>query len=775
MSGVGGVAKGTSALVVALVVTAGMFLCVCASAIAAGDANIVPCSSGTESSPGFRVYLPDCRAFELVTPPFVAGNVPLGAGNKREPPQVSANGEHVLSLVLGGFAETESLEQNSFHIGAYYEFSRTAAGWRAEALTPPPSLFPRYEFEMASADFSRSLWALQQSPVPGEELPVGRAPNGSPFVNGFSYPNNAVLAIRESVGAGKGRFTIVGPVTAPGHEQDDETDVFHIESSSADLSHIFFRVTAKYKQLWPGDETLQEAVSLYEYQGVGDREPVLVGVNNEGSVAEAAAQEGKAYVNEAAKLISRCGTGLGGNRAGGPLADAVSASGEIVYFTALACAESPGEPKVNELYARISGSRTVPISEPSKEDCESCDDSEPYAAVYQGASEDGAKVFFTSDQELLPGASGNSLYEYNVEAANQHERLSLVAREVSGVAAISQDGSRVYFESSEVLSGGANGNGEVAQPGAQNLYVYDTESGGLPVFVAREASGGRTTRDGQFLVFESTRHVSATNDRSVVAQLFEYNADTGVIARVSVGQSSPAGYECETTHVVEEGFNCDGNAVSGAFYLPYPLTEQEAESWWPTEATSGLAVSVNGTVEFESNIALTPLALAGKENVYEFRAGNVYLLSPGIEASSPINREGNLPLSRALGLDESGQDAFFSTTESFLPQDTDSQTSWYDAREGGGFPAPTERPVCFGEACEGSLAAVPALAVPASVSAAGGGDVVAQVPPPLAKAPSAGRCKKGFVEKKGKCVKKGKASVKKANAGRVRSDRGGAS
>jgi hypothetical protein len=778
MSGVGGVVRGTRVLVVVLVAIVGVCLCVCASAVAAGDVNAVSCPSETVSSPGFRVYLPDCRAFELVTPPFVAGNVPLGVGNKREPPQVSANGEHLLSLVLGGFAETESLEQNSFHIGAYYEFSRTAAGWSAEALTPPPSLFPRYEFEMASADFSRSLWALQQSPVPGEELPVGTPPNGSPYVNGFSYPNNGVLAIREPAGAGKGRFTIVGPVTAPGHEQDDQTEVFHIESSSADLSHIFFRVTARYKQLWPGDETLPEAVSLYEYQGVGDREPVLVGVSNEGSVAEAAAREGKAYVNEAAKLVSRCGTGLGGNRAGGPLADAVSASGEIVYFTALACV---GGPRVDELYARVGGARTVDISEPStgpEGDCASCDESEPYAAVYQGASEDGTRVFFTSEQELLPGASGSSLYEYDFDAVNEHERLSLVARQVSGVDAISQDGSRVYFHSGVVLSGGENGNGEVAQPGAQNLYVYDTESGGPPIFVAQEASGARTTRDGQFLVFESARHVSATNDRSAVAQLFEYDADTGVIARVSVGQSSPEGYECETTRVVEDGFNCDGNATSGAFNLPYPLAEQESESWWPTEATSGLAVSANGVVEFESAIALTPLAVAGRENVYEYRAGDVYLLSPGTEAISPINAEANIPLSRALGLDESGQDAFFSTTESFLPQDTDSQTSWYDAREGGGFPAPAQRPVCFGAACKGPRSPAPTFAAPASVSAAGGGNIVVQPPAPLTpvvKPASRVKCKKGFAEKKGKCVKKGKANVKKASAGRARSDRGGAS
>jgi hypothetical protein len=409
MSRVGGAAQGTYALVAALVVTVALSLCVCAPAMAAGDVNTAVCPPETESSPGFHTYLPDCRAFELVTPAFIAGNVPLGVGNKREPPQVSADGEHLLSLVLGGFAETESLEQNTYHFGTYYEFSRTASGWRAESLTPPPSLFPRYEFAMASSDFSRSLWALQQSAAPGEELPVGTPPNGSPSINGFSYPNNAVLAIREPTGAGKGHFTIVGPVTAPGHQQYSEVRSFKVEGASADLSHILLRVNAEFMQLWPGDETLHEDQSLYEYVGTGDREPVLVGVRNQGSVAEAASREGKAYINEAAELVSLCGTGLGGRGAGGPLADAVSASGERTFFTALACSENPGEPKVNELYARIDGAHTVAISEPSKEECEECKETERYGAVYQGASEDGSRTFFTSEQELLPGADGNSL------------------------------------------------------------------------------------------------------------------------------------------------------------------------------------------------------------------------------------------------------------------------------------------------------------------------------------------------------------------------------
>jgi hypothetical protein len=510
---------------------------------------------------------------------------------------------------------------------------------------------------------------------------------------------------------------------------------------------------------------------LYEYVGTGDREPVLVGVRNEGPL------QGNPYVNDGAELVSRCGTALGGSNVGGSLDNAISTSGELVYFTALACGASPS---VDELYARVSGERTVAISEPTTGpagDCEICNDSEPAAAAFQGASEDGAKVFFTSEQELLPGARGDSLYEYDFNAANQHERLTLIAPEVEGVAAISQDGWRIYFQSPAVLVDGANGNGETAQKGGANLYVYDTAAEapgftGKPVFVAKEAADARTTRDGKYLVFQSSRHIADTNDTSVVGQIFEYDAETDVVARVSIGQTSPSGYECQTTHLFEEGFDCDGNATSGESRLPYTLAKSEGASWAPTDATSGLTVAADGTVEFESTIALTPLAVSGNENIYEYRDGDLYLISAGVEAVSPVLPNYAIEgATRALGIGESGQDVFFATTESLVPQGTVSQTGWYDAREDGGFPAPAEQPACAG-ACQGALSPSPVLPVPATATTVAGMNIT-PVPPPPVPVPRKrqAKCRKGYAKNKGKCVKvkakrpgAGKASAKRATS-----------
>ena len=695
-----------------------VLLLTCASAAAVGDANVTAsCSEETEASPGFRSFMPDCRAYEMVTPPYEAGQ--LVRGVFMEPPQLSKEGTHIIGLDLAGFADTENLEQVGLEFGAVYEFSRTPTGWSAESLEPPASQYPRRIFVGASADLSKTLWDLYVAPEGDEELGVD--------------PNNTMLAIREGAGAEKGRFTLVGPVTAPGHEPA-VFQSYGIVGASADMSHILLAVTADNKQLWPGDSTEEGAESLYEYQGTGDREPVLVGVKNEGSL------KGAPYVNDGVQLVSRCGTRLGSAESV-TTRNAVSESGEVVYFTALACGETP---RVNELYSRIDGSRTAAISEPSKTDCTACDttraaqEAAPEGAVFQGASEDGAKVFFTTKQELLPGAAGNSLYEYDSEAP-EGERVVLVAGEVTGVAAISEDGARVYFESTAELTGAPNGNGEKAETGSENLYAYDTDSNDSKIaFVAQEPSdpASRTTPldvtgDGRFAVFSSARKLRGTDDSSTVPQLFEYDAETGKVARVSVGQKSPSGYECESTKTVEEGFACDGNITSET-EMPLLVSGISGKfSSPPTGAMSHVSVSEGGAVFFVSRDRLTPDAAAGGENIYEYRSGDVYLISPGDEAV-PI--ELSRGKTRLLGSDESGTDVFFTSTDTLVPQDTDTQSNWYDAREDGGFAAPLPQFSCVATNCQGAPTTAPALPGPGgSETAVAGGNRVVPSTAPTAK------------------------------------------
>lgn len=704
-------------------------LVVAASAAAAGDANMAGCPN--EALSGFEAHLPDCRAYELVSPPFKDGNENSGF-------LVSGDGSRALEQSKGLYAGTES-----GYVRARYELTRLASGWVVSAISPPASLFPAHELFAASPDLTRTLWAM-------------RNPSQSIFAED--------LYVREADGS----FVKVGPMVPPAaaagppageYQPFAYTQLFYAGASS-DLSHILFTINGG-GPLWPGDATEagsgKNNTSLYEYVGTGDARPELVGVNAEGD------------------LISVCQTSLGSEK-GGDVYNAVSATGDTVFFTAQSgCAEKPA-PEVNELYARLDGVQTVAVSEPSAAQCEVCATVIKAPAEFAGASEDGSKVFFLTEQELFAGTSTMNLYEYDfdVPGARKVVRVSIGAPtpEVQGVARVSEDGSHVYFVAKGVLTTEPRGGGCVEKclptPGANNLYVFERDAAhaaGRVAFIATLSSETESelhakdaecpseekeeceerlerefnrrnaadredwqtvddrpvqaTADGRFVVFQSAADLTA-GDTSEKPQIFEYDAATEELVRASIGQ---AGYA-----------SGDANAAKSGSRITVQLYGQRSE---PAAATTGLAVSGDGsTVLFTTTAALTAeaeaAAEAGATSVYEYRSterishGNVYLISDGVN-TLPAN---------PIGLDESGDDAFFETADALVPQDVDTQYDVYDARVGGGFPASMSPTVCKGEACQGALPVPPPVGAPASASVPAGGNLPPLAAPPRAATPA---------------------------------------
>jgi len=723
------------------------------SALAAGDANEGTCPASTESSSGFRTYLPDCRAYELVSPPF-----------KEDFPMIevaarSTDGSRMIAGSLGAFAGTEidSTSGGPFEgLGATYELTRSAGGWSTVAIGPPASVFSEGSLQAASASLERTLWKLRLARPEGA-LPAQPEGTYDLWVREAAGPGGSCPA--GDVAVPRACFAHIGPGQPPGHHPFfGEAEIGNYIGDSRDLTHNVISQEAegeigKAVGLWPGDKTV-EGRSLYEYSGLGEAEPKLVGVRNKGPLAS----------NTEAKLIGVCGTRLGGP---GDAYDAISASGATVFFTANECSKGiePEEPKVNEVYARINGSETVDISEPTTGpagDCELCNTSSPEAALFQGASEEGTKVFFLSEQtHLLPLAKGPNLYEYDFERP-EHEKLVRVSGgmaepEVRGVVRVSaEDGSHVYFVATGVLATNSNGQpagfNPEAQAGADNLYVYEPDPAHpgqyKTVFIAMLCSEAgesgsvsdskchasdatlwshgderqaQATPDGRFLVFSSSAQLTP-DDTSTVSQIFEYDAQTGSLMRISRGGLVAGGSECTATKGIEERFNCDGNTENAALapalrYVNYELADRP----WATGTFS--VVSEDGSyVFFTSPDGLVGGASPGLWNVYEYHDGNVYLISDGQDASAEAFS--------LLGTDASGHDVVFETADRLVGQDTDSQLDVYDARVEGGFPGPVSPAGCSGEVCQGSPASSPGLPSAGSVTQTGGGNLS---PPPESK------------------------------------------
>jgi hypothetical protein len=718
----------------------------CCAALVLLIATALPVASASATScpnEALRVELesgslPDCRAYELVTPAYKQGAVVITFA-------ISEDGERILGSSLGAFSDTSdnSLGDGTPLLGATYLFARTGTGWSARALAPPASEYVSDGLFDASANLNESLWSLETPTQPEgvSDLYLERSP-GTFIEIGRATPDPNL--VNEAVG---------GPV-------------YRYVGESDNLSHVLFTTPSGFH--WPFDATAEGASTLYEYIGAAitpeegreqaeTREPLLVGVLGGAN---------------SRSLVSKCGTRLGSSTPGeanGSMYNAVSQTGNRVFFTAVGSDDReclggpPAEPLADELFVReevpIAGGgsemSSAPIScQPTLTQCAD--------ANFEGASLDGSKVFFTSTQSLLPGASedvsadsatttgcsqtepgtsGCNLYEDELSGAGSSltQKLVLVSNgspnpRVQGVARISEDGSHIYFVAQGVLTATPNAFGDSAVTGGDNLYVYERDErypAGHTSFIATlspedngpasEYSGYKgdwaradsrpvlVSREGRFLIFTSVanlipdEHVSGT-----ARQVYLYDANNETLARASIGQS---GYNNNGSTPVYGSKVIDGQGYSYA----------QHDS--PTQ-TAGVLAPEDGAVFFESPDALTPQALNDRTtpgggaapNVYEYHDGNVYQISDGRDTSSILGNPGVA----LLGSDGSGANVFFTTSDSLVPQDTNTQQDVYDARVEGGIAPPGAPPGCAEDLCQGALGAPTSLPSAGSTAPAEG-------------------------------------------------------
>jgi hypothetical protein len=677
-----------------------------------GESDVDP---STERS--FSSELPDCRAYEMVTPPGKNGAL-VDHGFFIGDAAIFENGSRVISPSIQCFSGSLSCDGDRQSEGEPFEFERTDTGWVARALAPPAS---------------------NGSTVYGYSSETGMALYSLPPAEGGLEEFYA----RET----DGTLKPIGPIGELGNFKVLEGNPF---VATGDLSHVVYIASSP---LWEFDKGDAEAETLYDYVGFGHTQPVLVGVSGgEGSTSR----------------ISACSTFIGGaNKAVANQYNSLSEDGRTVYFTAQSCSSGTGTNAgkavpADELYARIDQSHTVLISAPAPagEECDTVCQKQPQAdASFQGASVDGSRVFFTSTQQLTDGASedahggesavhpgctatpagrsGCNLYESECpnHCENETQRsltdlsagdTSGLGPEVQGVMAISPDGSHVYFIARGLLAG-ENAEHNKPSEGLDNLYVYERDGEhpqGRVVFIATlpgtsnepfyawedGLKTANVTPEGRFLVFES--HGALTPDATGGGgeQVYRYDAQDEQLLRVSIGQ---------------HGWSDNGNTGSGNARIVEAANGFDG-GVGPVRADPSMS-NDGSFVFFESPVGLTPGALNDvpvngggpylAENVYEWEApgtevdgklacgapsGCVYLISDGHDTTEGGGVKG-LPTGSSvelIGSDGSGENVFFTTADRLVGQDRDTESDYYDARVNGGFPAPPVEPSCqAGEGC----------------------------------------------------------------------------
>jgi DNA-binding beta-propeller fold protein YncE len=680
----------------------------CPNETVRGESDVDP-STGM----AFSDELPDCRAYEMVTPPAKNGAL-VDHGFFIGDPAIFENGSRVISPSIQCFSGSLSCDGDRQSEGEPFEFERTPSGWVTHAMAPLASHGSTvYGY---SSETGMVLYSLPPAEGGLEEF-YAREPDGT--------------------------LQAIGPIAEQANFKalNGETLV-----ATGNLSHMVY--TAR-SPVWGFDKGDAEAETLYEYVGFGNLQPVLVGVSGgEGSTAR----------------ISACGTFIGGaKKAVANQYNSLSGDGRTVYFTAQgrdggtgSCPARADAPPVDELYVRVDQSHTVAISAPAPkgEPCgEQCRKQPPGDAEFQGASVDGSRVFFTTTQQLTDGASedahggesavhpgcvatpagrsGCNLYESECpnHCENETQRsltdlsagdISGLGPEVQGVMAISPDGSHVYFVAKGVLAG-ENAEHHTPSEGSDNLYVYERDGEhpqGRVVFIATLPGDGdetlfeweegmetaNVTPEGRFLVFES--HGALTPDATGGGgeQVYRYDAQDEQLLRVSIGQ---------------HGWDDDGNTGSGNARI-VDSAEGFANGLGPVRADPSMS-NDGSFVFFESPVGLTPGALNDvpvngdgsylAENIYEWEApgtevdgklacgepsGCVYLISDGHDTTEGGSVKG-LPTGSSvelIGADGSGENVFFTTADRLVGQDTDTESDYYDARVNGGYPRPAPETPC---------------------------------------------------------------------------------
>ncbi len=331
------------------------------------------------------------------------------------------------------------------------------------------------------------------------------------------------------------------------------------------------------------------------------------------------------------------------------------------------------------------------------------------AGGFQAASTDGSVAYFTKAGHLWRYASGSGT---DITPAG----------EVAGVLGASADGSTAYFQDTSALKRWEEGTAGTVAAGA---------TAADPSTWPAATGAARVSADGTKLLFLSKSKLTGYDNTDKVTSL----PDTEVFL-----------YDSLTSTLKCLSCNPKGKRPIGPSTIP-----GASANGIGLQAYKPRVLSTNGRrVFFDSGDALVtgdsnsqPVSGTGVPDVYQWEANGEGSCTQAAGCISILSN-GALPQGATFAdASSDGADAYLLTESSLVGADPGS-VDLYDARAGGGFPEPQSPIPCEGDACQ-ILPAVPNE--PSLATLAGGAGNPALTYRKY--------CRKGYVKRKGICVKKG--------------------
>jgi hypothetical protein len=666
--------------------------------------------------------LPDCRAYEMVSPPNKNGGDVL-ANSQRT--RAAADGSAVMFASLSVFADALGTG-----VATEYMAERSTSadpgnnGWNTHAITPEQTP------ESYLAAFNQAEAAYQGEVSP--DLTKGAIRAFSPLTDA---PNVALiqdLYLRSDLRTpGPGSYQLLNdclsPPAGPCSAQLPAplAPFFALfprfrpwfADASADFSHIIIETSLSLTN----DAPFGFAPKLYEWH---DGKVTLAGILPDSACGSPPCVASSSIAGQGA--------------APAPVVHytphTISTDGSRIFFTANPTGCSGGEFTCGELYMRSNNgtpsATTVQLNASERTDCAEhspCNgtpepDPTHDTAAYWPASADGTRVFFTTREALTDNApigTGLKLYMYDTTRPDTDpHNLTLInvdnepadAGNASGVIEASNDGHYVYFVNGGQLIAGkpilSSTSGIFLWHDGKISYIGELENisrdlsddvgnvGSVLTFVKQ----ARVSADGRTLLFSATGGnglLSPPYDHTSNSyrELYVYRADT---EKVSCASCNPSGAPATTN--ASTAVRTRSGDSSTTTYLNHTL-------------------SADGRYVFFSTAeALVPGDSNGKSDAYEYNTetGKVSLLSSGKDPAD----------SYFLDASASGDDVFILTREQLSRWDTDLNYDVYDVRVNGGFPEPPA-PVtgCSGDGCQGAQTLAPGFDAPSSAAFMGAGNL----------------------------------------------------
>jgi len=616
----------------------------------------------TEFRTGLSAKLPDCRAYELITPaetggasPYAAGPGDPGAGfnDWLAAPRGAGAGERVSYFVDGTLP---GFEGNGLFDG--YRAQRGPGahppqGWGNELIGPtylqavPGFTHPPSQRGIA-ADQLYSFWQIR----PGEVL-EGTLAEGAYVRTPAGF---------EVVGQG----SLGADLNATG------------KFLSAGGAHVIFTSKAHLEGEEGNEAAPQGTAAIYD-RAVGSGEAKVISLKPNGepfgagedATYVAASEDGAAVLfRVAGTLYLHRGSQTSAVAAAPNAFAGVSEDGERVFFAKAASGEAPAD-----LFLCDTGAGSCAGPEAAQEASEIV-----AGAIFANVSPDGSHVFFSS-KEAIPGVQPND----NGETAQAGEHnLYAWEGETEALAFIA------VLDPRDFLSFGG-----VPQ---MDLGAWTTAINPGPA-MGRPDSPTRATPAGDVFLFQSHARLSAY-DNEGHGEIYRYQPAAAAGERLLCVSCDPSGAPASADAMLEE--------LSGS----------------PLHSTTMIAnLTDDGqAVFFTSADPLVPEDANSVLDVYEWRAkgagdcerqgGCLALISSGQGESDSF----------LYGMSADGHDVFFRTLEKLVGADVLGSKSIYDARVEGGIPDPPAKAPCQGDACQGNGQVPPVLASPASSTLKEGGN-----------------------------------------------------